>query len=70
MSFDGMKIITNPAVALLEVGKENSELHEEQARTWTELDLYRTALTTISTMPYEPARRVALAALAQQRVTS
>lgn len=65
-----MKVITNPAAALREVGKENSELHEEQARTWAELDLYRNALTAISTMPYEPAQRVALAALAQRRTPS
>jgi hypothetical protein len=45
------KIITNPNEALVHVGKENTELHEEVQRLYIELDWYRTALTTISKMP-------------------
>lgn len=66
-----MKVITNPAAALLEVGKENSELHEEQARTWAELDRYRDALTAISKMTHCPsAAKVAVNALAGRRLSA
>jgi hypothetical protein len=64
-----MKTITDPVRALVEVGKENSQLHEEQARTWAELDHYRNALTAITTMKDCPtAVRVALNALAGRRL--
>lgn len=66
-----MKIIDNPVSALVQVGKENSELHEEQARTWAELDLYRDALTKISQMrDYPGAVVLATAALAQRRISA
>lgn len=64
-----MNVITNPVKALVDVGKENSHLHEELAKVYAELDLYRNALTTISTIPHEAASRIAKAALAQQRTT-
>jgi thioredoxin-like negative regulator of GroEL len=60
-----MKVVTDPVKALVDVGKENSELHEELARCYAELDLYRDTLTLISKMP-TPAAAVALRALAQK----
>lgn len=57
--------IDNPIEALVAVGKENSELHEELARVYTELDRYRDALTKISQSPGLPGQ-VAKAALAQR----
>lgn len=50
-----MSAVTNPVEALVTVGKENSELHEELARVYSELDWYRNALTFISGMPNEAA---------------
>ena len=50
-----MSVIENPAEALVTVGKENSELHEELARVYSELDWYRNALTFISGMPNKAA---------------
>ena len=57
------QVITNPSAALIEVGKQNTELHEELAGCYKELDRYRNALTTITKMPYEPAVRIATLAL-------
>jgi hypothetical protein len=57
------KIIANPTEALIEVGKQNTELHTELAECYVELDRYRNALTTITKMPYEPAVTVATLAL-------
>lgn len=63
------RITTNPVEALALTSKENSDLHEEQDRTWRELDLYRDALTKISLMNHcPPAQKVALAALGQRRI--
>ena len=56
------KTITNPVEALVVVAKENSELHEELAAVYVQLESYRVALTTISTIP-GPASEVALRAL-------
>jgi len=44
----GTIIINNPSKALLAVGKENTELHEEMDRCHRELDIYRQALTVIA----------------------
>jgi hypothetical protein len=54
--------ISNPNEALLRVGKENTELHDELRVVYAQLDGYRVALTTISKMP-GPASEVALRAL-------
>lgn len=62
----GGKIITDPRAALLEVGKENTEMREELNGCYQELDRYRRALTTISTMPYSPAAEMATRALANR----
>jgi hypothetical protein len=59
------KVVTNPVEALVEVGKENTELHDELHRVYREIDWYRLALTTISTMP-NPASVIATKALAHQ----
>lgn len=59
-----MPAITDPVKALVEVGKENTELHEEVRRLYSELDGYRNALTIISTMPNDAAK---IALLALQR---
>jgi|HubBroStandDraft_3_1064219.scaffolds.fasta_scaffold78831_2 hypothetical protein len=58
--------ITNPTEALVRVGKENTELHEELARVYADLDHFRNGLTLISGMPYEPAAKVANNALAKR----
>jgi hypothetical protein len=50
-----LKIEKNPVAALVDVGKENTELHEEVARLYREIDWYRTVLVTISTMPNDAA---------------
>lgn len=64
-------IITDPVKAIVAVGKENSELHEELAVVYAELDLYRNTLTAISTVDGEPrSMKMALDALAQKRVAS
>jgi hypothetical protein len=44
----GTIILNNPSKALVAVGKENSELHEEMDRCHRELDIYREALTVIA----------------------
>lgn len=44
----GTIAISNPSKALLAVGAENSELHEEMDRCHRELDIYRGALTVIA----------------------
>lgn len=41
------KKIDNPVEALILVGSENSELHEELASVYAEVDLYRDALMAI-----------------------
>lgn len=56
-----MNVVTNPVEALVEVGKENSQLHEELAKCYAELDKYRAALQKIVTHPGIPgtiARKV------------
>lgn len=64
-------IITNPVEALVKTGKENSELHEELAKCFAELDLYRGALTQISKMNHAPGpQKIALAALGQRRISA
>jgi len=60
------KTITNPTEALVRVGKENSELHEELRNVYSELDHFRNALTLIAGMPYQPAVDVANNALAKK----
>ena len=60
-----MSVITNPVEALVAVGKENSEIHEELARVYSELDRYRNALTEITTAPGRPGE-IARKALAQK----
>lgn len=52
----GMDIITDPVKALVEIGKENSSLHEELARCYSELDRYRDALTEIAAAPGLPGK--------------
>ncbi len=59
------EIITNPYETLIEVGKENSELHEEVFRLQTEIDRYRTALQSLVGYP-GPASIVAQNALANR----
>ena len=49
----GTIIINDPSKALVAVGKENTELHEEMDRCHRELDIYRNALTVIAYL--EPA---------------
>ncbi len=44
----GAIIIDDPSKALIAVGKENTELHEEMNRCHCELDIYRNALTVIA----------------------
>ena|SRR5258706_15005139 len=44
----GTIILNNPSKALIAVGKENTELHEEMDRCHRELDIYRNALTVIA----------------------
>ncbi len=44
----GTIILNNPSKALIAVGKENTELHEEMTRCHGELDVYRQALTVIA----------------------
>ena len=56
-------IITDPVAALVRVGKENTELHEELARCYSELDRYRTAMTKLADAPGLPGQ-IARAALA------
>ena len=64
-------IIDNPTEALVKVGKENTELHEELARVYSELDLYRNTLTAIVGVTGEPhSRGLAQNALAQKRMAS
>jgi hypothetical protein len=49
--------IADPAEALVHVGKENTELHEELGRVYGELDRYRQALTVIADgCSVDPAR--------------
>jgi hypothetical protein len=43
-----MKQIADPNVALKAVGTENSQLHEELATVYAEVDLYRDALFAIA----------------------
>jgi len=62
------QIVTNPVEALKLTAKENSELHEELAKIYAELDRYRSALTMIMQMPYAPAVNVATKALGQRPV--
>ena len=69
MAQEFFKRVDNPVEALVAVGKENTELHEELARVYGELDLYRNALTEITEIP-GPAAAVALRALAQKRMAS
>ena len=71
----GTIVLNNPSKALLAVGKENTELHEEVFRVHNELDIYRTALTAIKdidpgtvTDGLEWAQKIATAALGQIRV--
>jgi hypothetical protein len=47
------EIITDPVQALFKVGKENSELHEELARVYSELTWYVRGLTYLAEMPNE-----------------
>lgn len=66
-----MQVIDNPVEALVAVGKENSDIHEELARVYAELDLYRNALTAISGITGEPhSKKFAQDALAQRRVSA
>jgi hypothetical protein len=58
--------IVNPNEALVRVGKENTELHEELRAVYAELDHFRNGLTIIAGMPYEPAAKVANNALAKR----
>jgi hypothetical protein len=60
-----MNILEDPIQALIAVGKENSELHEELARIYAEVDRYRNALMVIATIP-GPAMDVAKRALANR----
>jgi hypothetical protein len=60
-----MKAIDNPVEALVAVGKENSELHEELARVYAEVDRYRVALQMIMLHPGDPGA-IARAALANR----
>jgi len=46
-----VKVITNPVEALVDIGKENSQLHEEVQALYREVDWYRRGLTYISEMP-------------------
>jgi hypothetical protein len=62
-----MKTLDNPVEALMAVGKENSELHEEVFRLQSEVDRYRNALFIIADHPSE-AGEIAKAALANKRV--
>lgn len=57
------EVITDPVKALVHVGTENSQLHEELRVVYAELDRYRNALTKISSHPGEPGKiaRTALA---------
>lgn len=45
------KVLENPVEALMLVGKENTELHEELATVQRQLDWFRRGLTYISQMP-------------------
>lgn len=47
----GRKVITDPVRALVEVGTENTQLHDELQRVYSELDHFRRALTIISDAP-------------------
>lgn len=42
------KVVTDPVEALVAVGKENTELHEELVVVYAEVDLYRDALAAIA----------------------
>jgi hypothetical protein len=64
MNGNGPRIIGDPAQALVAVGTENSQLHEELAKVYVELDRYRNALTTIGKMPFAAAADLAKRALA------
>jgi len=44
----GTIVLNNPSKALIAVGKENTELHDEMDRCYRELDVYRNALTVIA----------------------
>lgn len=57
-----VKILTNPTEALIVVGKENTELHEEVTLLQAYNDLYRNALTSIMKLG-GPAGSIATAAL-------
>jgi conjugal transfer/entry exclusion protein len=73
----GTTIINNPSKALIAVGKENSELHEQIDQCWKELDVYRNALTVVAYLDpkmmdggtvetaFAKAQQLARAALAQ-----
>lgn len=69
------KTVTNPVEALVHVGKENTELHEELAAVYHDLDLYRDALAAIVGIKafdpgdaYDRAKLYAEAALAGHRL--
>lgn len=54
-----MKAETNPVEILAMVGRENTELHEELRKVYSELDHYRNALALIRGMPFEVPAKVA-----------
>ena len=57
-----VSLVDNPVQALVAVGTENTQLHEELQRVYRELDWYRDALTYITAMP-NAASPVAVKAL-------
>lgn len=70
------KVVTDPVEALVHVGKENTDLHEELAAVYAEVDLYRDALMAIKALGevasredrYTRAQAYAKAALSGQRL--
>jgi hypothetical protein len=57
-----MKLLENPVDQLRAVGTENSELHEELAVCYRQMDIMRRALTEIAEAPY-PTAAIAFKAL-------
>lgn len=64
----GTIILNNPSKALIAVGKENTELHEEMDRCHRELDIYRNALTVIAYLTPSMTGGVDLACAKMQKL--
>lgn len=69
------KVVDDPVEALVAVGKENTELHDELITVYHEMDLYRDCLAEITRIQtsdpgeaFDKAKMYAEAALSGQRM--